>query len=382
MKQLAKILHVIPSIAKKHGGPSNAIKTIERAIVNHDFYLATTDEGLEQKFEIYNIKKRSNYSVFKLTALPYKVSLAFFIWSIRNIKKYEIIHVHGLFSFTSVVASLIALWFKVPLIVRPLGVLNNYGMQRKRLIKTASFLLIESRILRKATRVHCTSVSEQSEIQKLILEFNPVIIPLALDKEVNLFNRETSNSEKSTFSVLYLSRIDNKKNIENLLVAISLLKEWRYSIAITIAGGGNVQYIFQLKSLAIKLGIDSIINWTGYVDGVKKRKVFEDAEIFVLPSFSENFGIAVLEALSFGLPCVVSRDVAISYEIEMYGAGTVVDLDPYSIANGIRHYLEDKSSISIQSSNAIELVKNEFSFQQLSTRLSNLYSEILDEKYK
>ena len=82
-----------------------------------------------------------------------------------------------------------------------------------------------------------------------------------------------------------------------------------------------------LQALARDLAIDDHVNWLGYVDGDRKRDVLAAASAFVLTSYSENFGVAVAEALAAGLPCVVSQGVALSAEIEKSGAGIVVGTD-------------------------------------------------------
>src|SRR5205823_2891665 len=95
------------------------------------------------------------------------------------------------------------------------------------------------------------------------------------------------------------------------------------SIFLTIAGDGDLRYVNKLKRLTVSLGLSERVHWAGFVLGARKDAVFREAAAFILPSLSENFGVAVVEALAAGLPCIVSRGVAISGEVEEAGAGAI-----------------------------------------------------------
>jgi len=104
---------------------------------------------------------------------------------------------------------------------------------------------------------------------------------------------------------------------------------------VNIAGDGDPSYVKALQSLAHHLCDRWASNWLGYIQGEKKREVLEAAAAFVLPSYSENFALRSAEALAVGLPCLVSREVAISDEIEKAGAGIVTGTTPKEIAAGL-----------------------------------------------
>jgi glycosyltransferase involved in cell wall biosynthesis len=85
-------------------------------------------------------------------------------------------------------------------------------------------------------------------------------------------------------------------------------------VVLNVAGDGDPKYVGIVKSLARELAIDHRVSWLGYLEGERKSEVLASASAFVLPSFSETFGIAVVEALAAGLPCIVSGGAAISHE--------------------------------------------------------------------
>ena len=166
-----------------------------------------------------------------------------------------------------------------------------------------------------------------------------------------------------------MSRIDRKKNLEGLLEALRLIRARNPKLTLNIAGDGDPNYIVALQSLARRLTIDGQINWLGYLQGARKREVLESASAFVLPSYSENFGIAVAEALAAGLPCLVSRGVAISDEIEKAGAGVVTGTTPEEIATGLERLLGDPSGMASISAAARTLASDKFSLDAMGSAL-------------
>ena len=111
-----------------------------------------------------------------------------------------------------------------------------------------------------------------------------------------------------------------------------------------------------------------------------KEDLLAAADVFVLPSFSENFGLAAVEAMAAGLPCVLGRGVALSEEASRAGAGVVVDPDPESIAAGLRHFLVDPGARRVAGAAAVALFHQEFSLERMGERLVSLYRSILDAR--
>jgi glycosyltransferase involved in cell wall biosynthesis len=381
---MKKVLHVIPSISKSHGGPSKAIKLFEEVICLNgwDFNLATTNDGIDVKALIKQQPSNLRYFFFSLNANPYKISIEFLFWARKNIKNYDVVHIHSLFSFTSVVAALISRFYKIPYIIRPLGVLNEYGMNGRRpILKKISFSLIEKNILENASMIHFTSIAEKKEAKKLKTVFKSTIIPLAIDTFNEFYTiNETQYTQNKTLNVLFLSRLDEKKNIESLFYGLNTLKSRGVKVFLTIAGSGSTKYLSALKSLEKQLGISDLIEWIGFVEGDAKIKAFKKADVFILPSFSENFGIAVLESLAFGLPCIVGEGVAISSEIQKYNAGIVIKPDEQSIVDAITYFILNEDSIPTFSRNARKLAEEEYSMEKMGKRIMLLYNSILNEK--
>jgi glycosyltransferase involved in cell wall biosynthesis len=408
-----KILHVIPSLSAVHGGPSRAMWLIEHALIAQgvEVEIATTDDdGPGQRMMVVSPASqpdnvgaapspRTVSESFRPGGGPptnsirhyfpkrlefYKVSPGFARWIFGHVRDYDLVHIHALFSFTSVMAAWAARWAGVPYVVRPLGTLNQYGVtQRRPWLKRLSLKLIEGPILGHAAAVHFTAEAEQAEAESLGIPMRGVVIPLGIEPA----QQGEASVPLARFSAfedcrlfLFLSRLDPKKNVEGLLQAYSLCSKTYPDTRLVIAGDGEEGYVAGLKRLAGELGLTDRVVWLGHVESEQKAAAFAAAQVFVLPSFSENFGIAAAEALMAGLPCVLGKGVAIADEVAEAGAGLVTSPEPEAIARALQEVLADGDRMIAMGQLATALATERYSLAAMGARLHELYSKILQQK--
>ncbi|MGC9954226.1 MAG: glycosyltransferase [Rhizomicrobium sp.] len=377
-----KILHVIPSISPSQGGPSRAIVDMERALTARGLdvtTVTTNDDGGRTLAVPCGIPVAENGATrwyFPRNTLFYKVSIGLARWLGRNIGAFDVVHAHGLFSFAPVAAASIARRAGVPYVLRPLGSLARYGLERRRpLLKKLSFDLIDRQLVESASAVQFTSLLEQSEAQSLDLRCNGVVIPLGIDVGPPPQRRAQGGSRGKT-NLLVLSRIDPVKNLEGLFRALALVVRGRDDVRLRIGGGGDPGYVRQLESLAAELKIVPYIEWLGHVTGERKTDALASADAFLLPSLSESFGVAAIEALAAGVPCIVSNRVAVQNDIAQARAGIVVGVEPESIAAGIETFLANEQNHTEMSNAARGLAVGRFSLESMGERLEALYREV------
>jgi glycosyltransferase involved in cell wall biosynthesis len=370
-----KVLHVIPSVSPVHGGPSRAIADMERALAARGVHVTTAttdDDGPGRRMavrcgEAIETPHATRF-YFPLTSGPYKFSLGLARWLKRNIDAFDVIHTHALFSFAPVAAARLARRSGVPYVLRPLGVLSPYGISSRRSwMKKLSLMLLEKRLLEAAGAVHFTSVAEQAEAEALGIGCRGVVIPLGI--ETASLPCADPGRRWSAPTILFLSRIDPKKNLEALLRAFALFLSQSPTTTLNVAGAGDPSYLEELKALARGLGVADRVKW-------RKTDLVAAATLFTLPSYSENFGIAVLEAMAAGLPCIVSQGVALSGEIAAAGAGTVAGTDPADIASAISGALSDRGRYEAMSVAARRLATDTFSMETMGARLEALYRDL------
>jgi len=322
------------------------------------------------------------YRYFPRQIKFYTVSWALLKWLVLNLRKYDAVHIHGLFSFASTAGALCAAYYDVPYVVRPLGVLNAWGIRNRRpFLKKLSLNLLERRILSRAAAVQFTSEQERLEAEMAGAVTQGVVIPIpvaSLKVDRNSRNELISSkypelAEKKI--LLFLSRLDPIKGLDLLLHGFAQIRLAHQNVALLVAGTGEESFVTRLRKQAEQLGIQEHVIWTGFIEGHDKHDAFAVADIFILPSYSENFGMAVVEAMASGLPVVVSDRVGIHREIERAEAGAVVRCDSDSISRTVIDLLGDHEGRTQKARNAL-LLADRFSSPAVCRALVGLYNNL------
>jgi glycosyltransferase involved in cell wall biosynthesis len=323
---------------------------------------------------------------FRRDLVPYRISIALARWLNRHVGDFDVVHIHALFSFSSLVAARAARKRGVPYVVRPLGVLNRWGMEnRRRFLKSLSLRFVELPLLRGAAAIHYTSEVERHEAASTggdVASIPSFIIPIPVEAEnlrssdaTAFFSKFPAAAGKKV--ILFLSRLDPKKGIELLLRAFIGIKQSEADSLLVIAGNGDDQYVASLRRTADELGIQDDILWTGFLGPEQKSAAFAAATVFVLPSYSENFGIAAAEALAAGVPCVLSDQVALSDYLQNNDSALVVPCESGAIANAIGELLSKPEMRARLASRGRQVAVERFSSQAVGKALLDLYRSIL-----
>jgi len=362
-----------------------------RGLVNHGVAvdIVTTDDNGSSRLEVPLgqpiVEDRVTYRYFRRQIGFYTVSWPLSRWLATHVEEYDVLHIHALFSFTATAGAFWAARRSVPYLVRPLGVLNAWGIRNRRpLMKQLSLRAIERRILMNAAVAHFTSEQEKCEAELVAPGIRSVVIPnpvagvgadekqspeLFLALHPDLAGRRV---------ILFLSRLDPKKGLDLLLNGYARTRAAIPNAALVIAGNGEDSFLARLRDQAQQLGLQRDVVWAGFLHGEEKRAVFAAADIFVLPSYSENFGIAVVEAMANGLPVIVSDQVGIHREITRAGAGLVVRCDATDVQQALIRILNRESLQKRLSRNARRLAA-EFSPEAVTARLLQVYTRLADE---
>lgn len=380
-----RVLHVIPSVSKASGGPSKALGQMERVLTESGLEIVsvtTDDDGPNGRLDVRPCtavdSNGASRFYFPLQLRPYKASLPLMKWLMNEVPKFDLVHVHALFSFAPVVAAVIARRAGVPYIIRPLGVLNRYGMQQRRSrLKALSVRLLEGGLLRDAAAVHFTADQEQEEAEALGIRLRSRVVALGIEPmpsvSADLFLQTYPGLGKRR--LLFLSRVDPKKNIEALLEAVAQCRHSDPEISLILCGDGDTAYVSQLKAISMRLGLVGSVVWTGHVEGSMKASAFAAAHLFVLPSFSENFGIAAVEALSVGLPCILGEGVAVAKKVDEAGAGRAVAPTAAAFSDAILTTLRDPELLNDMSARARQLAQSEYSLDAMGRGLLAMYAD-------
>jgi glycosyltransferase involved in cell wall biosynthesis len=243
-----------------------------------------------------------------------------------------------------------------------------------------SFVLIEKRLLGRAAVVQYTTEQERDEATCLGFSHRSVVIPNPV--EMTQTGSEVRGQFRAQYPelanrriVLFLSRIDPKKGLDLLLPAFREVLRQVPRVALVIAGEGEPSLVERLHRMASELGIAASVFWPGFLTGTRRAAAFADADVFVLPSYSENFGMAPVEAMGFGLPVVLTDQVGIHKEVSGARAGIVTPVSSEALASALLLVLREDGLRPQMSRNAMQLAAR-YSVQTVTSQLLDLYIKL------
>ncbi|TRZ95489.1 glycosyltransferase [bacterium] len=384
-----KILQVVSSLAAGFGGPSTAVWELCRELARQgeDVTIFTTDADtagrMKPGLNMPIVLERMKVFYFPLQGMSnYKFSFPLAQALKDQAGLFDIIHIHALFQFSTSVAAYYCRRYKQPYIITPHGHLDPFNFRKKSWVKYAYLNLFDLGNLKNASAIHFTSEGERQSAISLGFNLPSVVIPLGINPE-DFYQLPEYGSFRSKHPllknkkiILFLSRIHAKKGLDILTDAFGELIKEREDIYLVIAGPDSDNYSNKVKSwLARKSALSRVI-FTGMLFGQDKLALFRDSDIFVLPSYSENFSLATVEAMACGLPVIVSDKVNIAAEISAAGAGLVVGTDYRQLVAALRRLLDEVQLRQELGSKARKLVKDKFTWEINTGALVKLYQSI------
>ena len=382
-KKPIRVLHVIRSIDSSTGGPAFAVAQMGKVLSTHKVSMdvATTVSANGDKEEppgatqiIQNAGRCFRFP--RQIGKTWSFSWQLWNWLKKNIQNYDAVHITGVFTFPVFIAARQAQKAGVPYIIRPAGTLDVYPLAQKAWRKKIYYWLFIKRILNDASAIHVTSESERNQLALLGIKDKCVVVPLSV-----MLPEPAAVERKAdcALRLLFLSRIHPKKGLPVLIEALSILRRRGISATLTIAGDGSGAYLSEIKRLIGEFAIADVVHFVGFVEGREKTRLLAEADIFVLPSYQENFGIAVAEAMAAGLAVIVSDQVAIAGEIVENNAGIVIPVDmPEVLADKISCCIDPEYREQM-GRRAREFVKTRFSADRQGQQLVQLYAKSMSK---
>jgi glycosyltransferase involved in cell wall biosynthesis len=364
------------------------VRTLARGLSREgiETHVATTDDNGRETLDVpCGVPVHEDgvtYWYFDRQTRFYTFSWPLSTWLARHIAEFDVVHVHALFSYATLPAAFWSKRYEVPYVVRPLGTLSDWGMKNRRpWLKKLSFNLLERRILEHAAVVHYTSEQERTEAERLYITAAGTVIPNALPDSTS---RSTAGRFRARYPILrdrriilFLARLDPKKGLDLLMRAFAEIRRNIPDASLVLAGDGEANFVRSLKSDAAALGIASEVLWPGFLSGAEKDAALADADVYALPSYSENFGISVVEALAAGVPVIVSDQVGIHPEISRARAGAVVACDVPELAGALTTLLTSPVLRRAMGEHGRALVRQKYSSAAVTQRLIGLYNQIV-----
>lgn len=385
-KEKLKILHIVPTYypAVQYGGAITVTHEINKQLVKQgiDVTVFTTMDGQKPTVKpniIHDVDGVKVVYIKSYFETGYGISLRFPAYLAKNIYKYDVIHNVSVFTFTSFFTPLICLIMKKPYIIASHGTLDPNMIQHKSgFIKKLAMNIYERFYLNRADAIHIL-VEDEAKWLKELNVFNTRIAKIPNGMECNKSIEKINVKKGNQINLLYLGRLNYKKNIDLILEAFSKLNIQDYSLKLVIAGPDDGSEK-ELKKLSKKLEIDNDVDFVGLVEGKEKENLLQECNIFLLPSKNEGLSMAQLEAMCARCAVIVGNRGGIHSELEKFNAGKVIEPNVENLMQAIESLVYDPDQIIEMGINARSLVLNEYNNSNILTKYIELYKRLKKSK--
>lgn len=376
-----RILHVMPHYypAVRYGGPIRSVQGLAAATaaLGHDVQVYTTNvdgKGLSdvstgQETDLEGVKVwyfpvGAGRRIFRSPELGRALD--------ANLAAFDVVHIHYMWVWTTIRAAAAARRRGVPYVLAPRGMLvSDLIRRRSKLAKRTWLALVGARDIAGASAVHVTSEREASDFAQLGLSSRRVVIlPNGVDEPDEVANSPSAESDGRPY-ILFLGRISWKKGLDRLIRALPFVK----AADIVVAGYDENGYQSVVERLAVELDVRSRIHFIGPVEGHRKQNLLQKASCLVLPSYNENFGMTVIEAMACGVPVVVTPEVGLADVVASTGSGLVVDGDPVKLAGALNYMICNRQEARAMGAVGRRITQERYSWDAIARSAEALYGE-------
>lgn len=388
-----QILHIL-GFYPETGGPYTAIRGLAIALSNRglkidilspfprDYDINKLYKETPESLNVKYIRESFLSRIFPSFSNEWKTVLE------NILPRIDLVHVHGFFDHYTYVASKFSRL--KPVVISPRGSIMNDAIRLKGNLKKRLYLnCFGINIIRNASAIHLTNQYEKEEFmdvfkRNLDKNTNKIFIApngINLKEYINLpplgSFKQKHTVLKDRKYIVFLSRKDPKKGLDILVESFNKLAAIYDDLYLVVVGPDNKGYGKKVRQWLYNAGLLERSLFIGMLTGRDKLAAILDAEVFVLPSYSENFGIAVLEAMACGTPVVVSNKVGISREIEGSNAGIVVETNPESVFKGVKALLDNDVLSKKVADNGRKLVEEYYDINTVADMMIKTYEEVI-----
>ena len=365
-----KITHVISSIDTSTGGPARSVThlvegLLHKSDMNVSLHCKSSSDPIIKDFKDENgsIHFYPSDWLGGLNGLEEEISR----------QKPDLLHGHGLWQMPVHQMCNIAIKHNIPYIITPRGMLDEWSLAHKGFKKQVALWLYQKKDLNHAAVLHATSESEKKNIRKAGFK-NPIAV---IPNGITLPPSSDVSFSKRLKHVLFLSRLVPNKGIEELLEAWQQMKQpLEEKIILDIVGGGEQGYVKSIQK-KIRAEYKSSVKFHGAVYGKEKEAFYKRAGLFVLPTYTENFGIVVAESLSYGLPVITTKG-APWQDLETHRAGWWIEIGTEPLKQSLDEALSlPASKLAEMGKNGRGMVEEKYSIESVAGKMKQLYRWIL-----
>ncbi len=378
-----KVLHIIPTLSPEHGGPSESVWRLVNGLQQQqlaDVSLWTTDVDTSIKHIDQCQKQFPGVVFFGGWRRPVKeFSVEFTAELLRHAKQFELVHIHSVFNYISLVSASICLRRKIPYVISPRGMFQPWSLKQNEFVKKLYRLVFLDRHMRGARGIHVTSDLEMESLQREFPSARIANIPNPLPQVHGpgppFLERFPELRNKRI--LLYLSRIHPKKGVAELLEAWRRVTDGFPAWHLVLVGPGRPAHVKAMQVSITRLNLNQRVSWLGPLFDAERDEAYRAAELFVQPSYQENFGNSIAEALALGCPVLTTRETPWKI-LEERRWGWWVPMSVESLAGTLREALSlAPEELRAKGREAKAWIETECSLPAVSQKMSDWYRNIL-----
>jgi glycosyltransferase involved in cell wall biosynthesis len=388
-----RILHVQETLTPRYGGPARVLPELarEQAAAGHDVVIATTTA--DHPHGVYHDpgweKVTENFHIFYGTVqyMPLLASWGVAKWLHRHIGDFDIVNIHGLYRFPNTLATYLARRRGIPYVLVPHGSLDPFLYARSTTNKLRLKRMYERVFvipnLQKADALQYTAEEERERTSFLNLKAPSFVVPNGLgwatyrDLPARGALRDRLGIGAAP-TVLFLGRLHVKKGFDLLIPAFDEVRKRIPDAQLMIVGPENDDHGQDVRRWVTERGLDSAVHFVGPLVGRDVVQAYVDADVFALPSYTENFGMTVVEAMACALPVVISDQVNIHHEITAASAGLVTRCDVGQVAGAIHSLLVDADRRRAMGDMGRRLVQERYAWPAIVDALTKEYEAVIE----
>ena len=365
-----KALHVIQGISRDAGGPSRSVQGLVAGLnaAGVETWLMTLNHGDEPWVD--GVTRFENGGVFEEV--------------VQRVEP-DIVHLHGIWSMALHRCAVACMRLGIKYVIAPRGMLEPWSLQQKWLKKRIARFLYQDRDLKCAAALHATAESEAEQFRKLGFK-NPIIVSPNGVNVPKYFSRVERVERVEKRRVLFVSRMHPKKGVMELVEAwgksvkekVKSEGDWVCELVYTVNGEFEKEYESRVKARVKKLGLGDQFIFTGALDDEAKWKSYGRSNLFVLPTYSENFGIVVAEALWAGVPVITTRGTPWK-DLEEHKCGWWIDIGVESLADALAVAMShDDAQLREMGARGRSLVEEKYTWDAVVNAMVKGYEEVLN----
>jgi glycosyltransferase involved in cell wall biosynthesis len=396
---MIRVLHVIPSLALQTGGPSVLVIDLALALLGQEVEsrLLTTDALTPAQarrplsgaaFRDFPLGAESLDIQIHPLRQPYRFAYSPTLYRAldRQVASFDLVHIHSVNLFPQYAAWRMATKHNVPYIVTPHGALDPWIRGKRRLLKAANDMLWQRRMLNGSAAIHLTTEDERALIERMHIRAPQVVVPNGthVHKFTNhgdgiLFRQKWLNGYDGPL-VLNHGRLSDKKGLDILVAAMAQLQDAR-NAQLALVGADDEGIGDVLRGEARMLGVERQLHIIPRLSGKELLNAIAAADVWALPSHSENFGLAVVEAMAAGKPVVTSPHVNMAPDAAKADALMMVPNTKGDVAEAIRSLLDDPQRRRQLGRHAADYVQR-YDWSHVAQEFIELYRSVIKEYRK